>query len=286
MKSAATPQPQRCHLQRHHMWLDSAGTVPCHSYLSLSVVVSLKLAQSADRTLYSQVSAASHSTTLAVYVTLCTAVGLEAQLDRIGVQHRRCTDAIVPDSPAVSSIRWFAACPLRVMSHRSYFMFQWQQQQQRWRDQAGFVRWTDVQGAERSRLQVTRRTALALFCLTHGVREAASGRIPISLGGDHSIAIGTLQGILRAHPTATIIWIDAHAGACYVYTYYTPKTCSISPRLLSTCSVLMSRIADINTPVTSPSGAALSPVASRHLFFFTSSSLVPHVSQATPTGCP
>lgn len=44
-------------------------------------------------------------------------------------------------------------------------------------------------------------------------REAAAGRIPITLGGDHSIAVGTLQGILRAQPSSVIFWIDAHAGA-------------------------------------------------------------------------
>jgi hypothetical protein len=44
-------------------------------------------------------------------------------------------------------------------------------------------------------------------------RESAAGRIPITLGGDHSIAVGTLQGILRAQPSSVIFWIDAHAGA-------------------------------------------------------------------------
>lgn len=47
---------------------------------------------------------------------------------------------------------------------------------------------------------------------TLGCREASAGRIPITLGGDHSIAVGTLQGILRAHPSSVVFWIDAHAG--------------------------------------------------------------------------
>lgn len=49
------------------------------------------------------------------------------------------------------------------------------------------------------------------------------GRLPIVLGGDHSVAIGTLAGLSRAqHAKPGVIWIDAHA--------------------------------DINTPDTSPSG--------------------------------
>ena len=37
------------------------------------------------------------------------------------------------------------------------------------------------------------------------------GHFPLILGGDHSIAIGTLAGILRARPDTGIIWVDAHA---------------------------------------------------------------------------
>ena len=56
------------------------------------------------------------------------------------------------------------------------------------------------------------------------VEEAiAHGGFPIVLGGDHSIAIGSLAGVARARKTPPgLIWIDAHG--------------------------------DINTPLTSPSG--------------------------------
>jgi len=40
----------------------------------------------------------------------------------------------------------------------------------------------------------------------------------LSLGGDHSIAIGTIAGILKARPDTGIIWVDAHADI------NTPKT--------------------------------------------------------------
>ncbi len=37
------------------------------------------------------------------------------------------------------------------------------------------------------------------------------GFFPVILGGDHSIGIGTLAGILRANPDTGVIWVDAHA---------------------------------------------------------------------------
>jgi arginase len=39
---------------------------------------------------------------------------------------------------------------------------------------------------------------------------AGAGAIPIVLGGDHSVALGTLGGLHRAHGPGGVIWIDAH----------------------------------------------------------------------------
>ena len=36
-------------------------------------------------------------------------------------------------------------------------------------------------------------------------------RFPLILGGDHSIGIGSLAGILRAQPNTGVLWVDAHA---------------------------------------------------------------------------
>eukprot|EP01089_Gocevia_fonbrunei_P003506 TRINITY_DN13492_c0_g1_i1.p1 TRINITY_DN13492_c0_g1~~TRINITY_DN13492_c0_g1_i1.p1 ORF type:complete len:349 (-),score=75.48 TRINITY_DN13492_c0_g1_i1:67-1113(-) len=44
----------------------------------------------------------------------------------------------------------------------------------------------------------------------------------LSIGGDHSLAVGTISGLLKTYPELCIVWVDAHA--------------------------------DINTPETSPSG--------------------------------
>jgi len=42
------------------------------------------------------------------------------------------------------------------------------------------------------------------------VRETAKGRFPLVIGGDHSIAIGTLAGIGRSRRNPGVIWYDAH----------------------------------------------------------------------------
>lgn len=64
------------------------------------------------------------------------------------------------------------------------------------------------------------RVVAELARVVEGIERA--GEMPIVLGGDHSIAIGTLAGIARAGRRPGVIWFDAHA--------------------------------DINTPRTSPSG--------------------------------
>ena len=51
---------------------------------------------------------------------------------------------------------------------------------------------------------------------------STAGEIPLVLGGDHSVALGTLGGLAAAHGAGGVLWIDAHS--------------------------------DINTPETSPSG--------------------------------
>lgn len=38
-----------------------------------------------------------------------------------------------------------------------------------------------------------------------------AGRFPLVLGGDHSIGIGSLAGVLSVRPDTGILWIDAHA---------------------------------------------------------------------------
>jgi arginase family enzyme len=42
-----------------------------------------------------------------------------------------------------------------------------------------------------------------------GAKAIEGGFIPIFLGGDHSISIGTIAGVVRHQPTG-VLWIDAH----------------------------------------------------------------------------
>ncbi|KAG0223770.1 arginase [Mortierella sp. GBAus27b] len=37
------------------------------------------------------------------------------------------------------------------------------------------------------------------------------GSLALTLGGDHSIALGTVSGTMAIHPNAGLIWVDAHA---------------------------------------------------------------------------
>lgn len=41
-------------------------------------------------------------------------------------------------------------------------------------------------------------------------KEITEGRLPIVLGGDHSIAIGSVAGVAKAIPNLGLIWFDAH----------------------------------------------------------------------------
>ncbi|TNY17624.1 hypothetical protein DMC30DRAFT_429508 [Rhodotorula diobovata] len=53
-------------------------------------------------------------------------------------------------------------------------------------------------------------------------KHSSNGQLTVTIGGDHSLAMGTVSGTFKQHPDAALIWVDAHA--------------------------------DINTPLTTPSG--------------------------------
>ena len=55
--------------------------------------------------------------------------------------------------------------------------------------------------------------------LCHSVeREMEKGRFPIVSGGDHSIAIGTIAGVLQRQKKLGLIWFDAHGDSNTVET--------------------------------------------------------------------
>ena len=49
----------------------------------------------------------------------------------------------------------------------------------------------------------------SLACVTHN--KTKEGLFALTLGGDHSVALGSLAGVLRHRPNTGVIWVDAHA---------------------------------------------------------------------------
>lgn len=43
--------------------------------------------------------------------------------------------------------------------------------------------------------------------------DLQNGNLPLVVGGDHSIAMGSARGVHRVHPAAGLLWLDAH-GDC------------------------------------------------------------------------
>ena len=42
-------------------------------------------------------------------------------------------------------------------------------------------------------------------------RIQRQGRLPLVLGGDHSLAMGSVRATMRVHPGAGLLWVDAHS---------------------------------------------------------------------------
>jgi arginase len=57
-------------------------------------------------------------------------------------------------------------------------------------------------------LDSIKRSCVRVAALVHGARE--SGHLPLVLGGDHSIALGTLGGLARKAGAGAVLWVDAH----------------------------------------------------------------------------
>lgn len=62
----------------------------------------------------------------------------------------------------------------------------------------------------------TMRNAAAVGEGTHRIARAAyaaaaRGDFLLTLGGDHSVALGSIAGLLRARPSLSVLWVDAHS---------------------------------------------------------------------------
>lgn len=114
-----------------------------------------------------------------------------------------------------------------------------------WLRQAGIpAEWTAMieperrwrEAPEQTRETIDRLVAGHNACLADRVaQEAAAGRLPVALGGDHSIAIGSWGGAARGLGGAPLglVWFDAHLDA------HTPETTpSMNPHGMSAAVLL------------------------------------------------
>jgi arginase len=67
---------------------------------------------------------------------------------------------------------------------------------------------TDVGDPQARYLDSIKASCARVAALVAEARSA--GQVPLVLGGDHSIAIGTLGGMAKAHGAGGVLWIDAH----------------------------------------------------------------------------
>jgi arginase len=79
-----------------------------------------------------------------------------------------------------------------------------------WGDvEAGVAEATEIGEPDARYLQAIMRSCAAI---AERVAEArTAGYLPLVLGGDHSLAMGTLGGMAKVHGPGGVLWIDAHA---------------------------------------------------------------------------
>src|SRR5262245_23710405 len=73
---------------------------------------------------------------------------------------------------------------------------------------AGVPEATEVGDPDARYLDAIKRACEGVAVLVVDARR--QGHLPVVLGGDHSVAIGTLGGMARGDGTGGVLWIDAH----------------------------------------------------------------------------
>ncbi|EDO18597.1 hypothetical protein Kpol_1048p27 [Vanderwaltozyma polyspora DSM 70294] len=67
----------------------------------------------------------------------------------------------------------------------------------------------DIKG---SNIKNSKSVGVATQLIHNSVKETLNdNRFPLTLGGDHSIAMGTVSAVVEKYPNAGVLWIDAHA---------------------------------------------------------------------------
>ncbi len=78
--------------------------------------------------------------------------------------------------------------------------------------------WGDVEAGVAEATEVGKPSARYLEAIMESCAKVAArvdeacrtGHLPLVLGGDHSVALGTLGGMARAHGAGGVLWFDAH----------------------------------------------------------------------------
>jgi arginase len=73
---------------------------------------------------------------------------------------------------------------------------------------AGLPEATEIGDPRARYLESIKRSCARVAALVADARE--SGHLPLVLGGDHSVAMGTLGGLANAHGPGAVLWVDAH----------------------------------------------------------------------------
>lgn len=68
---------------------------------------------------------------------------------------------------------------------------------------------TDAAHGSIKRAEVVGHANRILYEAAHA--QAEQGKLVLTLGGDHSIGVGSVAGALKARPETAVIWVDAHA---------------------------------------------------------------------------
>ncbi|KAG7195412.1 Arginase, catabolizes arginine to ornithine and urea [Scheffersomyces spartinae] len=78
----------------------------------------------------------------------------------------------------------------------------------------GKTNYNDLQSDIKDKFGVKNAEVVSSVChkIHDAVKDAAQdGRLPVTIGGDHSIGTATVSGMLEHNPNTCVLWIDAHA---------------------------------------------------------------------------
>jgi len=77
-------------------------------------------------------------------------------------------------------------------------------------------------------------------------RVAADGKIPVMLGGEHSISFGAVQAMKEIYPEITVLQLDAHADLRDTYQGTPYSHASVARRITGICPLIQAGIRSVS----------------------------------------